>query len=252
VAEQLRVRSDKRQDTGVRRICIGDIQGCAQPLRRLLMRVRPQPGDHIYCVGDLVNRGPDSLDVLRQLRAVDALVVLGNHDIHLLRVAAGVTAAGAQDRLDAVLDAPDCDELLEWLAAQPVLHVESDLVLVHAGLHPAWTELAALAPALNAAVAAHLAGEDDARIRFATHVRYCDAKGHRPRHDEPPPAPPFVPWDRHYRGARTVVFGHWARRGLVVQPRVRGLDTGCVYGGPLTAWIAEEDRLVCVPGWDGR
>ena len=86
------------------------------------------------------------------------------------------------------------------------------------------------------------------RIEFATAVRYCDPEGRRPARDHPPPDPPFMPWDHFYRGERTVVFGHWARRGLVLRPRLRGLDTGCVYGGPLTAWIAEEDRLVQVPG----
>ena len=91
-------------------------------------------------------------------------------------------------------------------------------------------------------------GRGDARIRYATEVRYCTADGERPSQDDPPPGPPFVPWDQLYRGERTVVFGHWSRRGLVVGHRLRGLDSGCVSGGPLTAWIAEEDRLVQVPG----
>ena len=235
----------------MRRICIGDIQGCAGALHQLLELMAVQSDDRLYCVGDVVNRGPDSASVLRQLRGVKARVVLGNHDLHLLQIAAGVAYPGPKDRLESVLNARDRDTLLDWLAAQPVLHVESDLVLVHAGLHPSWTDVAAIAPAINAALAAHIRGTRDERIQFATHVRYCDALGRRPRHDEPPPDPPFVPWDEHYRGRRTGVFGHWARRGLVVQPRLRGLDTGCVYGGPLTAWIAEEDRLVCVPGWNG-
>jgi bis(5'-nucleosyl)-tetraphosphatase (symmetrical) len=80
-------------------------------------------------------------------------------------------------------------------------------------------------------------------------VRYCDASGRQPDDDWPPPGPPFRPWDDFYAGRRRVVFGHWARRGLVVRPQCVGLDSGCCYGGQLSAWIAEEDRVVQVPGW---
>ena len=122
------------------------------------------------------------------------------------------------------------------------------MLVVHAGLQPRWTNLSAVAAEVNRAVPAHLSGFADTRIAFATEVRYCDAGGRRPAQDDPPPRPPFTPWDHWYSGPRTVVFGHWARRGLVTGGRVRGLDTGCVYGGALTAWIAEEDRFVQVPG----
>jgi bis(5'-nucleosyl)-tetraphosphatase (symmetrical) len=97
-------------------------------------------------------------------------------------------------------------------------------------------------------VPAHVRGTHDERIAFAAEVRHCDAGGRRPAQDDPPPGLPFKPWDHWYGGPYTVVFGHWARRGLVAGARVRGLDTGCVYGGPLTAWIAEEDRFVQVAG----
>jgi len=236
----------------MRRVIVGDIQGCSQQLEALLDAVDLRPDDRLYCVGDLVNRGPDSLGVLRRLRDLRARVVLGNHDIHLLRIAAGRIAPSSKDRLQAVLDAADAGELVAWLREQPVLGVEEDLVIVHAGLHPTWDDFPAVAAALNAGVPAHIDERTNEQIEFATGVRYCDASGRRPPHDEPPPGPPFVPWDNFYRGDRTVVFGHWARRGLVRQPRLRGLDTGCVYGGPLTAWIAEEDRLVQVPGWQRR
>jgi bis(5'-nucleosyl)-tetraphosphatase (symmetrical) len=236
----------------MRRIVIGDIQGCALQLDALLAAVAARPDDRLYCVGDLVNRGPDSLGVLRRVCARGARVVLGNHDLHLLRVGAGTKRGSAGDRLQAVLAAPDRDALLAWLAAQPVMIVEDDLVVVHGGLHPQWADLPAVAAKLNAGVAAHVAGRRDARITFATAVRYCTAAGERPPADDPPPGPPFRPWDEFYRGERTVVFGHWARRGLVIAPRRRGLDTGCVYGGPLTAWIVEEDRIVQVPGWQER
>jgi len=230
------------------RIFIGDVQGCAAALERLLAALRPAAADQLYSVGDLVNRGPRSLDVLRHLRALDCRVVLGNHDVHLLQVAGGHAPRRPDDTFDDVLQAPDRDALLQWLTRQPIVHIESDLVLVHAGLHPDWTDAAAIAPSINAALPAHLAGPPDARIRFATTVRYCDAVGRQPPRDDPPPGPPFLPWDHFYRGAPLVVFGHWARRGLVRGRRVRGLDSGGVHGGSLTAWIAEEDRFVQVPG----
>lgn len=232
----------------MRRVFIGDIQGCLRQLDELLAMLRRQPDDRLYSVGDLVNRGPDSLGVLRRMRDLGALVVLGNHDLHLLRIAAGRTAVREDDRLSAVLAAADRDELLKWLGAQPVMRVEDDLIVVHAGLHPSWTDISRVAVQLNAAVLDDAHRKRDAGVRFATEVRYCDARGNRPPVDDPPPGPPFVPWDDFYRGERTVVFGHWARRGLVVRPHLRGLDSGCVYGGPLTAWIAEEDRIVQAAG----
>ena len=235
----------------MRRIFIGDIQGCLGQLEALVAAVGAQADDVWYCVGDLVNRGPDSAGVLRRVRDLGARVVLGNHDLHLLRIAAATRKPSSKDRLDAVLRSPDVDQLIAWLAAQPVLLVEDDLIVVHAGLHPLWTDLAAVAPAVNAAVAKYVRSAPDERIVFATEVRYCDAHGCRPSQDDPPPGPPFHPWDSFYAGERTVVCGHWARRGLVVGPRLRALDTGCVYGGRLTAWIAEEDRIVQVDGWRG-
>jgi bis(5'-nucleosyl)-tetraphosphatase (symmetrical) len=237
----------------VRRIFIGDIQGCLEQLDGLLAEVRLRPDDRVCCVGDLVNRGPDSLGVLRRVRALGARAVLGNHDLHLLRIAAGTRRLLPADRLDDVLAAPDRAELLQWLGAQPVMRVEDDVVVVHGGVHPLWRDLPEVAASLNSAVSAHVHAHPDEPIRFATQVRYCDERGRRPARDEPPPGPPFRPWDEFYHGRRRVVFAHWARRGLVIGPRVRGLDSGCVYGRALTAWIAEEDRVVQVPGWpEGR
>jgi len=234
----------------MRRIFIGDIQGCRAELEALLTRIRVRPSDRLYCVGDLVNRGPDSLGVLRLLRDLRVRVVLGNHDLHLLRVAHG---HGHEPKaLRAVIKARDGDALLRWLATQPVMRLETDLVAVHAGIHPRWRNLETMADAVNASVAPYVRGATDDAIEFATQVRYCNANGDRPARDYPPPGRPYRPWDAWYRGDRRVVFGHWARRGLVLGDRVRGLDTGCVYGGTLTAWIAEEDRFVHVPGWDGR
>lgn len=228
-----------------RRIFVGDVQGCAAELEALLEALRFEPGvDELHPVGDLVNRGPASLRTLRLLRELDAGGVLGNHDVHLLRRAAGTREAGRRDTLDEVLAAPDREELLAWLAARPFVRAWDDLLLVHAALSPAWSdpvhELEGLDPLTP-----------DPRSDFATRVRYCAADGARPESDWPPPEAPYVPWYTHWQArageTRTVVFGHWARRGLVVEPRVRGLDTGCVWGKELTAWIAEEDRLVQVP-----
>jgi bis(5'-nucleosyl)-tetraphosphatase (symmetrical) len=231
----------------MRRIFVGDIQGCLEPLDRLLRALELRSDDRVCCVGDLVNKGPDSLGVLRRVREIGAQSVLGNHDLALLRAAAA-PGRGVPTELKAVLDAPDVAELLDWVSRLPVLLVEDDVVVVHAGVHPIWTDLPTVAEVLNRAVPQHLNGAFNPQIAFATEVRHCDAFGRRPTHDDPPPGPPFKPWDHWTRGTRTVVFGHWARRGLVTGARVRGLDTGCVYGGKLTAWIAEEDRFVQVPG----
>jgi bis(5'-nucleosyl)-tetraphosphatase (symmetrical) len=223
-----------------RRIFIGDIQGCADELSRLLDRVAFDPSaDELQPVGDFVNRGPDSAGVLRLMREHGAGGVLGNHDLHLLRVATGIEDPKPRDTIDDVLDAPDRDELLEWLAARPFVRAWPDVVLVHAGLHPRWKDPERILAGLDPL-------GDDPAAEFVTHVRYCTASGRRPRRDDRDPGPPFAPWFRFYRAKRTVVFGHWSARGLIVEPRLRGLDTGCVWGGALTAWIAEEDRLVDV------
>lgn len=228
-----------------RRIFVGDIQGCREELEALLEAVRFAPGDDVLePVGDLVNRGPDSLGTLRLLKRLGAGGVLGNHDLHLLRVARGLRKLRESDTLGEVLEATDREELLVWLAARPFVKSWADVILVHGALHPAWrdplVELAGLDPL-----------RPDPRSDFATRARWCAPDGTRPERDEPPPKPPFAPWFEHWlatkRDPRTIVFGHWAMLGLVVRPGLRGLDTGCVWGKSLTAWIAEEDRLVQVP-----
>lgn len=202
-----------------RRIFLGDIQGCLEPLQRLLAAAGYVRGrDRLHPVGDMVNKGPDSEGVLRQLIDLDAEPVLGNHDLWWL--AQGLPADPA---------------LRGWLERQPIARLFPDVLLIHAGVHPHWSE-------------EHVVELRGAEIEFATNVRYCTADGERPTSDWPPPPPPFLPWDAFYHGRRRVVFGHWARRGLTRTDKVIGLDTGCVYGGRLSAWIAEEDRLVQVPG----
>jgi bis(5'-nucleosyl)-tetraphosphatase (symmetrical) len=203
----------------VRRIFVGDIQGCLEPLQRLLAAAGCQRGDRVLPVGDLVNKGPDSEGVLRLLMELGAEPVLGNHDLHWLKKGKAKDAS-----------------LRRWLESQPFVRFFDDVLLVHAGLHPHWDE-------------ARLRKLRPDEVDYAINVRYCDADGNRPAEDWPPPGPPFRPWDDWYHGTKRVVFGHWARRGLVVRPQCVGLDTGCVYGGELSAWIAEEDRVVSVPGW---
>ena len=205
-----------------RRIFVGDIQGCLAPLQRLLREVGFDASrDRLHPTGDLVAKGPDSLGVLRLCRELGAQPVLGNHDLHWLEHGR-------------IAD----DSLARWLSGQPIVREYDDLILVHAGLHPHWDDRRL----------ARLRSED---VDYAVTVRYCDADGNRPTRDWPPPGPPYRPWDDHYRLSRRVVFGHWARRGLELTPRVVALDSGCVYGGALSAWIAEEDRVVQVEGFAG-
>ncbi len=228
-----------------RRIFVGDIQGCRVELERLLAELRFDPAaDELHPVGDFVNRGPDSAGVLRLCRSLGAGGVLGNHDVLLLRVAHGRRAWRARDTAQDVLAAPDGAQLVAWLAARPLVQAFDDVLCVHAGLDPRWKDPVAALARLDP-----LREEPD--LAFAISARYCDAEGARPKSDWPAPPPPFRPWHAfwppHAGERRTVVYGHWARAGLLVRPQLRGLDSGCVWGGQLSAWIAEEDRIVQVP-----
>ena len=230
----------------VRRIFVGDIQGCREELEALLEKVRFDPAaDELHPVGDLVNRGPDSLGTLRLLRGLKAGGVLGNHDVSLLRVDAGLRELRSGDTTADVLAADDRPELLAWLRALPFCRKWDDVWLVHAALHPAWAdperELSGLDPLAS-----------DERIDFATRARATTREGKLSKQDPPAPGGRFRPWFEHWFESRvgdrrTVVYGHWARMQLVLRPKLRGLDTGCVWGGKLSAWIAEEDRIEQVP-----
>lgn len=236
----------------MRRIYVGDVQGCREELELLLEKVRFDPaGDRLISVGDAINRGPDSAGCVRLFRKLRAEMVIGNHELHWFELSAGRRRPGKRDTLESLASAPDRDELDAWLRARPLLVCERDVVVVHAALHPKWSDLEAKGRELRKSLADCLERgvtlDQDEDLGFATSARYCDAAGRRPDDDWPPPPPPFAPWDQYYRGTRVVVFGHWARRGLVVGPKVRGLDSGCVYGKELSAWIAEEDRVVSVP-----
>lgn len=259
---------------------IGDIQGCFAELQNLLQAIRFDPAcDRLWLVGDLVNRGPDSLAVLRWAANLGdaAVTVLGNHDLHLLAVAEGFVAPHRSDTLDDILAAPDRRCLLDWLRRQRLLHAEGGYVLVHAGLLPQWTP--AQAQALAREVEQTLAGEDYRdflahmygneprqwrdnlsgmpRLRTITNamtrLRFCTPEGamdfaHKGLPDQPPPG--HLPWfDVAGRASAdaTVIFGHWSALGLYQRPDVVALDTGCLWGGTLTALRLEDRRVFQVP-----
>lgn len=221
-----------------RRIFIGDVQGCRDELCALLDAVEFTQGvDRLHLVGDLINRGPASAAVLRLARELEASCVLGNHEVHRLTRGAFEADANAEDHPHCVdlATAPDRVELGAWVATWPWIRDLGDILLVHAAVPPSlWNAETFTQPC------------DDER-KFAISVRYCDAQGRRAPSDWPPPGPPWHPWHHFYEAHWTVVYGHWARQGLHREGRFRGLDTGCVYGRVLTAWIAEEDRIVQVP-----
>jgi len=230
-----------------RRIFVGDVQGCADELEELIAAVEFRPErDELWFVGDLVNRGPRSLDALRCAHELATGVVLGNHDLHLLGIAAGLRKPRRGDTLQEILHAPDRDELLTWLRSQPLLKTWDDLRLVHAGLNPRWSKPEKVAARLERSIARGEIPFADPDLQFLTNVRTCSANGERPK-DDAASGKRYRAWDSFYKGRRRVVFGHWAARGLVCTKRVRGIDSGCVWGGELTAWIAEEDRFVSIP-----
>jgi bis(5'-nucleosyl)-tetraphosphatase (symmetrical) len=252
------------------RYAIGDVQGCYAQLALLIARLHfSADRDQLWFVGDLVNRGPQSLEVLRFVRALgdNAVVVLGNHDLHLLALAhAQHRKRHSSDTLDAVFDAPDCPAILDWLRHQPLAHFDAahgDL-MVHAGVVPQWN--AALTVELSGEVSAALAGDaadflermygdhperwsDELRgmdrLRFAinalTRMRLCTDDGRIDLKMKGPPKEarrPYKPWFEHEtRRTREVrvIFGHWSALGLIQAHGVVGLDSGCVWGGALTA-----------------
>jgi bis(5'-nucleosyl)-tetraphosphatase (symmetrical) len=254
------------------RFAIGDVQGCHDELRALLGSIGfSADRDRLWFVGDLVNRGPDSLGVLRFVRALgaNAVVVLGNHDLHLLALAFGSKRTKKPgDTLTQVLGAPDRDELLEWLISQPLAWHDrpANDLLVHGGLVPQWTVEDALALSREVQQALEKAPkgvfdqmygdqpdrwnpklQGSERLRFVinafTRMRYCTLDGRIDlKLKDAPGAEPssagLYPWfeieQRRSRSAR-VIFGHWSTLGFYRAHRVVGLDTGCVWGGALTA-----------------
>jgi bis(5'-nucleosyl)-tetraphosphatase (symmetrical) len=256
---------------------IGDIQGCYESLQRLLDACRFDPGsDRLWLVGDLVNRGPKSLETLRLIKSLgdSALTVLGNHDLYLLMVAeGGAKFRGKDDTLEAVLNAPDREDLLDWLRHQPLCHVEGDYCLVHAGLLPQWT--IKRARELAREVETRLQGKDYpefvcnlwgsepdawsddlrgwARLRVIvnamTRMRFCTKKGImdfkvKGKLSNAPVG--YVPWfdiPGRKSADSTLITGHWSALGLRITQNLLTIDSGCLWGGHLTA-IRLEDRRI--------
>jgi bis(5'-nucleosyl)-tetraphosphatase (symmetrical) len=247
---------------------IGDVQGCQAALKRLLNTIDFSPSrDTLYFLGDLVNRGPDSLGVLRQLRqwSGSAYALLGNHDIHLLAVHAGILPLHASDTVQDVLNAPDAAELMDWLRDRPFAFHEHGWLMVHAGVLPSWD----VAQTLDLSQELHMALTDadwvehlraffgsqpahwrddwprTERLRVAvnalTRMRLCSAEGEMEfkTKDNIEAAPPgFMAWfDIPNRRTENVpvAFGHWSTLGGLQRPDLLALDTGCVWGGSLSA-----------------
>jgi len=255
---------------------VGDIQGCYNELQQMLELVEfDSKKDQLWLVGDLVNRGADSLSVLRLVKSMGdaAITVLGNHDLHLLAVAAGVAELHHSDTLDEILAAPDRDELLAWMRQQRMLHVQDNFVLLHAGLLPGWDVQQALTLAREVEQA--LRGADYvtflekmygntphhwdesltgyARLRVITNaltrMRICTLQGEmqfkfKGEVGDVPEG--YLPWfdvPQRASGEATVVFGHWSALGLIARQNVIALDTGCLWGGAMTAIRLQDRKL---------
>ena len=250
---------------------IGDVQGCYKQLQELLAIIHFNPEqDILWFVGDIVNRGPDSLKTLRFIHSLGdrAITVLGNHDLHLLAIANGRGVSNKKDTLDEIMHAPDRDKLLDWLSHRPLMHYDQqlDVCMVHAGIHPEWSVNDALiyAGEVEAALQGeksheffhHMYGDKPHkwsilhagwdRLRFITNVftrmRYIDkesfelalkdksAPGQQPAH--------ITPWflfDNRKTQNTKIVFGHWSTLPNPKQKNLYPLDTGCLWGGKLTA-----------------
>lgn len=256
---------------------IGDVQGCFDELQALLARIGfNRQHDRLWFVGDLVNRGPKSLEVLRFVKELGerAVTVLGNHDLHLVTQHEGFEKKRKDDTFTDVLRAPDAKELVDWVRARPMMHVEGGWAMVHAGLLPQWSieRAVSLAHEVEHALRApnyreflanmygskperwdeSLSGWDRLRVivNAMTRMRFCTPEGameFRTNGVEPPAG--YRAWydTRPSNDEKAIVFGHWSARGLILTERVAGLDTGCVWGGPLTALRLEDRWLVQVP-----
>lgn len=260
---------------------IGDVQGCFEPLERLLKQIQFDPAkDTLWFAGDLVNRGPQSLQTLRFIKSLgrQTTVVLGNHDLHLLAIYYGGHAAKRNDTLDAVLVAEDAPELLNWLRHQPLVHSQENWCMSHAGIPPQWTvaQALALSKEVEAAIQgehataffqqmygnqsnswqAGLTGIDRLRtiVNYLTRMRFIGPNGEldlvsKEGLDTQPSG--YVPWfnaQPSYTSSQQILFGHWAAlEGKTNITNVHALDTGCVWGGQLSALRLEDQQWFRVP-----
>lgn len=256
---------------------IGDIQGCCSSLQGLLdhPEIKNDANARFWFAGDLVNRGPQSLEALRKVKALGrrAISVLGNHDLHLLAAYAGIRKQGKSDTLDDILNAPDVTELVDWLRHRPLAHYEQGHLLVHAGVPAAWTVKKTLKLAAEVQDAlrspswqAHLGkmfgneprvwsdnltGADRRRyiVNALTRMRMCKKNGalNFSFKGSPAECDDLTPWfdlPKRAINGDTIVFGHWSTLGLYLTPHAVGLDTGCVWGRKLTAMRLQDRKLV--------
>ncbi|MEZ4752182.1 MAG: symmetrical bis(5'-nucleosyl)-tetraphosphatase [Bdellovibrionota bacterium] len=258
---------------------VGDVQGCYRSLCALIEAIGPTKKDSLLFAGDLVNRGPDSLETLRFLSRSELRIrcVLGNHDLWAFSRFHLKLSPGKRDTLDDLLNAPDAEELLAWLAQWPLADKLENGICVHGGVHPSWTSEQALE--LSAAVQRRLSGSDPrlflervtardapewdpalkgldselAATRWFTRARICDVRGNLDAEfsGAPESIPKgFLPWyavPGRKTAGRRIYFGHWAAHGFLRNSEVVALDTGCVWGGDLTAIRVEDDQLFQVP-----
>jgi bis(5'-nucleosyl)-tetraphosphatase (symmetrical) len=262
---------------------VGDVQGCFDELQQLLELAEFSPEkDELWLTGDLVSRGPKSLETLRYVKGLGdaAKVVLGNHDLHLLAIHQGIHREKKEEQLEPLLNAPDCDELLHWLRQQPLLlrHPEFDFVMVHAGISPQWTikQAEKLAREVESQLQADhfkellqdmygshphswsekLQGVNRMRfiINVFTRMRYCFANGTLELKNKLSPEQTgnseLHPWFEieSLDQSREILFGHWAAlQGKVTKPGIYGLDTGCVWGNTLTMLRWQDKQLFSLP-----
>lgn len=258
---------------------IGDIQGCLDRLDELLQHIYDKcPNPKLIFLGDLVNRGPQSLETLRRIRALGdaASVVLGNHDLHLLAVAQGIRPQHRSDTLSDILNAPDRDELLDWLRRRPLAILEKDHLFVHAGVLPQWTAQQTIDLAQEVEVVLRspdwveflrrmygnlpakwddtLQGADRIRciVNALTRIRFCTSDGtmelssSKGMESEIPGHLRWFEVPGRKTQDVTVVFGHWSTLGLIVRPDIISLDTGCLWGGQLSAICLEDKEVLQV------
>ena len=277
LAPSCRLSDRFRKGSSIATYAIGDVQGCFAELQALLAQCGFDAArDRLWFVGDLVNRGPDSLAVLRYVRSLGecAVVVLGNHDLHLLCVYAGCAKRREDDTLDAVLRAPDAEALLDWLRARPLMHLGQGHAMVHAGLLPEWSvqRAAVLAREVETTLRsddyrtflAHMYGSKPDRwsdalsgwerlrviVNAMTRLRFCTPEGRMDFRAKGAAAPAgYLPWfeARRRREKTTILCGHWSTLGLKMSARLAALDTGCVWGGSLSALRLEDRRVFQAP-----
>ena len=256
-------------------IAFGDLQGCHRPLQDLLDRIDPPASEPLWFCGDLINRGPDSLEALRFVMGLGdrVVTVLGNHDLHLLATVAGSRKPRRGDTLQPILDAPDRAELVDWLRRRPLAHLQGDYLLVHAGVVASWDPLRTIELAGEVETVLRgprwvdfmsvMYGNDPDRwdeslrgnerlraiVNILTRVRYLDKEGRLDLSNTTAPAqaPPgrraWFDLPGRRSAGKTVVFGHWSTLGLLDRPDLVALDTGCVWGGCLSAMRLETRQL---------